>query len=86
MANEYLTMAEIEKRYPNEWVLIDRPVIDEWNDVTGGRVEWHHQEREEFDRHLPDHPLKDSAILYAGVLHPEPLMVTSIWTDDSTPG
>ena len=25
MSNEYLTMAEIETRYPNEWVLIDRP-------------------------------------------------------------
>ncbi len=86
MESEYLTMAEIEKRYPNEWVLIDRPKLDETADIRGGIVKWHHADRREFDRRLPDYPLADSAIFYSGFTHPEPILAISTWTDDSIPG
>jgi hypothetical protein len=83
MAEPYRTMAEIEARYPNEWVLVADPKVDRLDDVVGGRVVWHHPDRDEFDRRLPDHPLDESAIFFAGVLHPEPIEVISVWTDDS---
>ena len=86
MSEQYLTMAEIEAKYPDEWVLVDKPTVDTLDDVLGGRVVWHHADRDEFDRGLPSHPLADSAIFFAGVLHPEPVMVISVWTDDSIPG
>lgn len=50
MSNEYLTMAEIEKRYPNEWVLIDRPNSTRLHEVLGGYVVAHSPDRDEFDR------------------------------------
>lgn len=85
MAEPYLTMAEIEAKYPDQWVLVDQPKVDSYDDVIGGHVVWHHPDREEFDRGLPDHPLADAAIFFAGVLHPEPIMAISVWTDDSIP-
>ena len=85
MNEPYQTMAEIEAKYPNEWVLVDKPTVDRLDDVIGGNVIWHHADRDEFDRGLLSHPLADSAILFAGVLHPEPEMVISVWTDDSIP-
>ena len=35
---EILTMAEIEERYPDLWVLIDDPQTDEQMHVLSGRV------------------------------------------------
>ncbi len=84
MGEPYLTMAEIEAKYPNEWVLLDRPRVDALNDVLGGHVVWHHADRDEFDRRLMEHPLADSAITFAGQLHPEPFYCVSVWMDDST--
>lgn len=49
MATEYLTMAEIEAKYPNEWVLIDRPTVNRLNEVTGGFVVAHSPDRDESD-------------------------------------
>ena len=86
MGEPYRTMAEIEKMYHDEWVLVDRPKTDDLDDVLGGHVVWHHRDREEFDRRLVDHPLKDSAIFFAGVLHPDPYEVITVWTDDSIEG
>lgn len=50
MSNEYLTMAEIETRYPNEWVLIDRPNSTKTLLLKGGYVVAHSPDRDEFDR------------------------------------
>ena len=50
MNNEYLTMAEIETRYPNEWVLIDRPNSTKTLQLKGGYVVAHSPDRDEFDR------------------------------------
>lgn len=38
MSDEYLTMAEIEAKYPGQWVLLDRPKTDRFENVLGGRV------------------------------------------------
>jgi hypothetical protein len=41
MSEPYQTMAEIEARYPNEWVLIDRPRTSRGQEVLGGYVVYH---------------------------------------------
>lgn len=73
MSGEYLTMAEIKAKYPNEWVLIDRPVRDRFKSVAGGHVIDHHPERAEFDRRLQAVPatVVDCAIRYTGTSNPD---------------
>ena len=41
MGESYMTMAEIEKKYPNEWVLIDNPKTTRYQEVLGGQVVYH---------------------------------------------
>jgi hypothetical protein len=45
--DEYLTMAEIESRFPNEWILIEDPQTDENQQVLAGTVRCHSPERDE---------------------------------------
>ena len=68
MGDEYLTMAEIESHFPNEWVLIDRPKTrGKWGELLGGHVVWHAHDRDEFDRRLLDFPgVGDCAVRYTG--------------------
>jgi len=78
VGEQYLTMAEIEAAYPNEWVLIDRPTSPKRRPetVTGGYVVMHDADRGEFDRRLVDRDefphVVDCAILYIGVPAEEP--------------
>jgi hypothetical protein len=65
----YLTRAEIEVKYPSEWVLIANPNLDRSNRVLGGHVVIHAPERFEFYRLIRDwnDPLvKLTASLYTG--------------------
>lgn len=67
MGEQYLTMAEIEKLYPNEWVLLDRPKTTRYQEVLGGYVKFHSGDRSEFDRRIFDFPeIGMGAILYTG--------------------
>ena len=71
MGEQYMTMAEIEKAYPNEWVLIDRPTQDRrTGNVSGGVVVMHTPDRAEFDHRLVDRDefphVIDCAIFYTG--------------------
>lgn len=45
MTLTYQTMAEIERSYPNEWVLIDQPKTDKTQHVLGGYVLFHSPDR-----------------------------------------
>ena len=38
MSEQYLTMTEIEAKYPNEWVLINNPKTTKYQQVLGGYV------------------------------------------------
>ncbi len=79
MNAEYLTMAEIEKKYPNEWVLIDRPKTNRSQRVLGGYVAMHSPDREEFDRRLDEHPeVIDGAILYTGEPSPDEIWLLNL--------
>lgn len=54
MGETYETMAEIERRYDGEWVLIDRPSSKRGRPetVTGGYVLAHHPDRDVIYRRL----------------------------------
>jgi hypothetical protein len=43
---EVLTIEEIYAKYPDEWVLIDRPEIDEYQRVRRGQVVFHSPDRD----------------------------------------
>jgi hypothetical protein len=78
MAEPYLTMAEIEAKYPNQWVLIDKPTVLTRNPtvVTGGVVVMHASDRTEFDRRFVEldefSHVVECAILYLGRMPDEP--------------
>jgi hypothetical protein len=80
MAGEYLTLAEIEARFPNEWVLIDRPRNKRGSlELLGGYVVWHSPDRGEFDRRLGDVPVSDRiAVRYTGKPDPNELLFLNL--------
>jgi hypothetical protein len=50
MYGPYMTMAEIEAKYPNEWVFLANPTSTRQHEVTGGYVVLHAADRAEFYR------------------------------------
>jgi hypothetical protein len=69
MAEPYMTMAEIEAKYPNEWVLIDNPKLTRYQEVLAGVVVMHSADRAEFHRRLAewdDSPSKHLVIWFTG--------------------
>lgn len=68
---EYLTMEEIKKRYPDEWVLLEDPETDEWTEVIGGTLLSHSAKKSEtlarFRISKPGH----WALLFTGEPDPE---------------
>ena len=44
------TLAEIEARFPSEWVLLEDPETSEMLEVRGGKVLWHSKDRDEVYR------------------------------------
>ena len=85
----YLTWAEIEAKYPGEWVLLDRPTVDHLDDVTGGLLLYHSKDRDEFDAELARHELTDFAVLPVYDPTAEPIFFFpwkyEEWIDESTP-
>ena len=68
MFDEYLTIAELEAKYPNQWVLLDRPKVDPKTlEVFGGYVVFACPTRAEFDAKLAvEKRVKVGAIEYTG--------------------
>jgi hypothetical protein len=67
MAEPYLTMAEIEAKYPNEWVLIDKLKKGRDGFAVGGVVVAHGVDREVVYRATEGLPIpRDVAVFYTG--------------------
>ena len=64
--NQVMTVAEIEKRFDNEWILVEDPVLDEDKQVVGGRVLCHSKNRDEVYQKAVELRLKHSAFLHTG--------------------
>jgi hypothetical protein len=63
---EILTMAQIEERFPSEWVLIEDPEVDEHMEIIRGKVLWHGKDRDELDRIALELRPKSPAFLHTG--------------------
>lgn len=70
MNEPYLTMTEIEAKFPNEWVLLDKLKKGRNGYAIGGVVLMHTPDRAEFDRRLVERnefpQVVEGAILYMG--------------------
>ena len=70
MSEPYLTMAEIEVKYPNQWVLIANPTRRGRSlAATGGQVVVHAADRAEFHRlwgEWKDETVRSFAVEYVG--------------------
>jgi hypothetical protein len=64
--DEVLTMAEIEDRFDGEWVLIDEPETNEYQEVLSGRLRFHSSDRDEVDRAMLALRSRRFAVLYIG--------------------
>jgi len=65
--DELLTIAEIESRFIDEWVLVQDPETNETLDVLGGRVRCHSRNRDDIDRKMMEiNPPRRLAILFTG--------------------
>jgi hypothetical protein len=66
MSEEILTLAEINARYPDEWVLVVDPEVDEHLNVLRGQVAFHSRDRDEVDRKALQLRPKSSAFIFTG--------------------
>jgi hypothetical protein len=65
--NDVMTVAEMESRFPLEWILIGDPQTDEYLRVQSGKVLWHSKDRDEVYRKAIEMPApKRFATLYTG--------------------
>ncbi len=72
--NEVPSMAEILDRFASEWVLLEDPETTDSLEVTCGTVLWHSKDRDEVYRKARELQPRHSAIIYAGSL-PEEMVV-----------
>ncbi len=85
MAEPYLTMAEIEAKYPNEWVLIANPTTRGRSLApTGGIVVLHSTDHAEFLRMVQD--WDDPACKHIASWYTGKLPVDELLPADSEPG
>jgi hypothetical protein len=64
--NERLTRAEIEERFPEQWILLDDFPAEPSHPVSGGVVRWRSKSREEVYRKATALGLKRIAVLFTG--------------------
>jgi hypothetical protein len=62
-----MTIEEINESFDSEWVLVDRPEVDELLRVQRGTVLWHGKDEDELDRKVAELPKPlNIAIFYTG--------------------
>ena len=64
--DELLTVAEIQSKFPGEWVLVEDPQTDESSEVQGGKVRCHSNDRDEVYRKAVELRPRRFAVLYNG--------------------
>ena len=73
--DEILTLAEIEDRYPSEWVLVADPELDDELRVVRGKVVCHSKDRDEVYQKDIELRLSDAAYLYTGEIPKDTVVV-----------
>jgi hypothetical protein len=69
--SEYLTMEEIKKRFPDEWVLLEDPEKDNTLKVLGGILVEHGEDDKEILGRAKLRPPKNFAFFYTGEPDPD---------------
>jgi len=72
--DKVLTLAEIEKRFDKEWVLVGDPEFDANDTLIRGTVLWHSKDRDEVYRKDLELRTRSAAYLYTGPT-PENILV-----------
>jgi hypothetical protein len=63
---ERLTWAEIERRYPDEWVLLADPELTSDLDVVEAQLVFHSKSADEVSKRAAELRLRDEAFLFTG--------------------
>lgn len=71
MSQKLLSISEIERQFPSEWVLVDEPQTDELGQVQDGRVLYHNKDRDEVYRRAVELRPSRFAMLYTGTVPEE---------------
>jgi len=73
---EYFSTEEIYAKYPDEWVLIDKPRTDQYHRVLGGTVVAHSPDRDEVDARTFDLPIpRHFAVRFTGKRPPGHILI-----------
>jgi hypothetical protein len=64
--NDFLTRAEIDKKFDSEWVLLENPKMDRHHRIKGGIVLSHSKNRDDVYRKLVETKPKYFAVHYTG--------------------
>ena len=64
--DDVLTLAQIQKQFDSEWVLVADPQTDAALEVQSGRVLWHSKDRDEVYRKAVELRPRRFAMLYTG--------------------
>ena len=73
--NDVLAMDEIHAQFRSEWVLLENPETGAALEVTGGKVLWHSEDRDEVYRKAQELAPAHSAIVYTGTLPDEVVVI-----------
>ena len=66
ITDDIMTLADIEKKFEKEWVLIEDPKLNKNNEVVSGKVLFHSKNRDELDAAAMQLRPKYSAFIYTG--------------------
>ena len=72
---DVMLLAEIERRFESEWVLLADPETTPSLEIIGGRVLWHSKDRDEVYRKARELRPAHSAIVYTGTIADETVVV-----------
>ena len=72
---DILTLAEIQRQFANEWILVEDPQTSAALDVQGGKVVFHSKDRDEVYRRAVALRPARFAVLYTGVMPPDSAIV-----------
>lgn len=64
--DDILTLAQIQKQFDSEWVLVADPQTDATLEVQSGKVLWHSKDRDEVYRKAVELRPRRFAMLYTG--------------------
>ena len=80
-ADEMLNIDEIHSRFDREWVALLDPVINEFDEIVGGRVLCHDADRDLLHLQIEELRPQDFAVIFAGpVVEDDGIVdVVSIW-------